>query len=83
MHYVYILQDLKKENSFYVGFTSDLKRRMKEHKSGVSGYTGRSEWKLVYYEAYLTDKAARDREASLKRNANMKHFLVRRLKKYL
>ena len=40
MKYVYVLRDTPKD-SFYVGFTSDLKRRIKEHVSGHNKTTSR------------------------------------------
>jgi len=33
MYYVYVLLSLK-DKKFYIGFTNDLKRRLKEHNSG-------------------------------------------------
>jgi len=33
MYYVYILQSLKNKN-LYIGFTFDLRRRLKQHKFG-------------------------------------------------
>ena len=33
MFYVYVLISLK-DKKFYIGFTNDLKRRLKEHNSG-------------------------------------------------
>ncbi|MBI4137994.1 MAG: GIY-YIG nuclease family protein [Candidatus Wildermuthbacteria bacterium] len=35
MYYVYILQSLK-NNSLYIGYTADLKKRFKEHNNGES-----------------------------------------------
>ncbi|MEW6674972.1 MAG: GIY-YIG nuclease family protein [Nitrospirota bacterium] len=33
MHYVYVLLS-EKDHKLYIGFTSDLKRRLKEHNEG-------------------------------------------------
>ncbi len=38
VYYVYLLQS-EKNNSLYVGFTSDLKKRIVEHNNGESSYT--------------------------------------------
>ena len=66
MYYVYIIKS-KKDNSFYVGYTSDIKRRLQEHNKGLAGYTqGRKPWKLVYYEAFVSIDDARLREKNLK-----------------
>ncbi len=58
MYYVYILR-WKRNNQFYIGYTNDLTRRIKQHKRG-----GCSE--LIYYEAYQSEKIARQRERKLK-----------------
>ena len=55
MYYVYLLQS-PKANDIYIGFTPDLRRRMREHRHEHSG------WNLVYYEAYTSVKDARLRE---------------------
>ncbi len=67
MYYVYVLQNELKTKT-YVGYTSDLKRRLKEHNESNKGYTGRGKWGLIYYEAYLSEEDARERERKLKHN---------------
>jgi putative endonuclease len=66
MHYVYLLYSTKLKKH-YVGETKDLKRRFPEHNDGsnISTKPGRP-WKLIYYEAYSSVKAARIREKRLK-----------------
>jgi len=56
MYYVYILNN---NNKFYIGYTENLIRRLKEHHSGRGD-------KLIYYEAYLSKKLAIQREYKLK-----------------
>jgi len=66
MYYVYFLKS-KKDNSFYVGYTNNIERRLKEHNNGLVGYTKtRKPWNLVYYEAFLALEDARSRESNLK-----------------
>ena len=66
MHYLYILQSLK-DNNFYTGTTSDLKRRLKEHNSGKNfSAAPRQPFKLIYYEAYVLKSDAEARERYLK-----------------
>jgi len=66
MYYVYILLS-KKDNKFYIGFTSDLKRRIKEHNNGRSSSTkSRRPLHLIYYEAHLSKKDALRREQYFK-----------------
>ena len=70
MSYIYVLQSPDSED-IYIGFSSDLKRRMSEHERRL--HPG---WKLVYYEAYLAESDARRRERRLKDYGNA----VRQLK---
>jgi len=66
MYYVYVLLSLK-DNKFYIGFTSDLKRRLKEHNAGNNISTkSRLPLKLVYYEAHLSKTDAQRREGYFK-----------------
>ena len=64
MFYVYVLENSKSNKKFYIGFTSNLKRRFKEHNSGTEPSTKYGiPWKLTYYEAYQTEKLARQKES--------------------
>lgn len=59
MFYVYLIKGKLRNDNLYIGYTSDLKRRVKEH--GLSGKN------LVYYEAYKSEVDARKREIQLKK----------------
>lgn len=52
MYYTYILQS-QKNGKLYVGSTSDLEKRFKDHNDGMGGsFTKRNRsFKLIYYEA--------------------------------
>ena len=66
MFYVYVLWSNKLHKG-YVGFTSDLTKRLSEHNSGKSPFTKSGlPWKLIYSEEYLTESEARRREKFLK-----------------
>ncbi len=65
-YYVYILQSLK-DNSFYIGYTSDLRKRIKKHNSGDNSATKpHIPYKLIFYEAFLERIDAKNREGYLK-----------------
>ena len=65
MYYVYILKT--SNGQLYTGFTSDLKRRLEEHKVGsVKSTVKRRPIVLIHYEAYLLETDARRREKHLK-----------------
>jgi putative endonuclease len=66
MHYVYILLS-QKDGKFYIGFTSDLQRRLQEHHNGKAQSTkSRRPLKLLYYEAHLSKEDAQRRESYFK-----------------
>lgn len=65
--YVYMMTN-KYHNVLYVGMTSDLLRRVQEHRTGaLPGFTKRyNVKKLVYYEVYGDARTAIAREKQLK-----------------
>ena len=66
MFYVYVLHS-KFDNGLYIGYSTDLKKRLKQHWAGLSFATShRGAWKLIYYEAYLEEADAFGRERYLK-----------------
>jgi len=66
MYYVYVLRSMQDEK-LYIGYSSDLKRRLKEHQTGGSKSTkGRLPFKLIYYEAHTSETDARRRERYFK-----------------
>ena len=56
MYYVYLIN--QKSNKLYIGYTTDLKRRLKEHHCKLRD--------LIYYEAYKAKEDAIQREKQLK-----------------
>ena len=82
MFYVYLLHSTK-DNGFYIGYSTDLKRRLSEHIRGTSFATKvRGPWKLIYYEAYEESEDAKGREQFLKSGAG-RRFLRAQLRHYL
>jgi putative endonuclease len=60
--YVYLLHSIA-DDGFYLGYTTDLRRRLIDHKQGASFVTRhRRSWKLIYYEAYTERGDAEKRE---------------------
>ena len=65
MFYVYILR--LSNNSYYIGYSSDLKERIKYHNYGLVPSTKNLRpVKLIYYSAFLSQKKATDFEKYLK-----------------
>jgi len=66
MYYVYILGS-EKDRGLYIGYTTNLKRRFKQHNSGQSLSTkDRIPLILLAYEAFNNAKDAKAREKYLK-----------------
>lgn len=67
MFYVYIIRT--SSNTFYIGQTKDLHKRLlqhKNHKNGAKYLNGFAEMKLVYVETFATRSEAMSREWHLK-----------------
>jgi putative endonuclease len=61
-HYVYILRSFK-DGKLYVGYTTDLKKRIFYHNEGLTTSTkSRRPLKLIYAEAYVNERDARIKE---------------------
>ena len=81
-YYVYVLL-FKEDNKFYVGYTKNLKLRLKQHQEGkVKSTKNRGKFKLIYFEGCLNQQDATHREKYLKTYLG-KMFLRNRLKSYL
>ena len=79
--YVYIL--LCSDNSFYVGYTKNLKQRLANHKCGHGSAYLRAKLpvKLVYYEVYSTKEEATKREKQIKNWSRIKKINLIKLSK--
>jgi len=71
MFYVYLIRN-NKDGETYIGYTSDLRKRIKEHKEKRP--------ELIYYEAYKNEPDARKRERVLKQRGQAVRRLKERLK---
>ncbi len=58
MYYVYVIKKEGK-SGYYTGFTGNLKQRFSQHSAQQKST-------LIYYESYLTEDLARERERQLK-----------------
>ena len=83
MFYVYVLQNVQRSDEFYVGWSTDLRSRFDDNQSGRNASTRGRLWRLAYYEAYTSEKAARERERVLKHDGRVRRFLMERLKRHL
>lgn len=81
-HYVYVLLS-SKDGEFYVGYTKDLRRRLREHNAqkNFSTKLGLPLF-LIYAEACLNEEDAKRRERYLKTSQG-RRFTKSRLRKFL
>jgi putative endonuclease len=72
------------KGSWYIGQTSDLQKRIREHKNGYGSETTAKQqnWKCIYCEGYINHKDAIGRERYLKSGAG-RRFLDEQLAHYL
>ena len=83
MYHVYLLRS-KRNNVFYIGYTGNIEKRLKEHNDGLSGYTKKYiPWELVYCESFISLEDAKIREKALKAFGNAYSNLKRRIKNSL
>ena len=77
-YYVYMLKSLDRKIVTYVGYTSDIKKRIKLHNLGKGAkFTRGRKWKLIYKEKFNSKKEAISREYYIKKN----RFLRNKIKK--
>jgi putative endonuclease len=82
MFYTYVLQSKKSKDEFYIGYTTDLSNRLKEHNQGLNLSTKRYKpWKVIYCEICTDIDDTKRRERYLKTTQGGR-LLKRRLKEY-
>lgn len=75
--FVYLLRNTK--GRFYLGWTTDIERRLNEHNEGKSFYTrSRGPWKLISFESFSSISEAKKRERAFKKNPRMMRFFKKR-----
>lgn len=80
-YYVYVLESIK-DSDLYIGYSQDLRKRLKEHNQGLNFSTKPYlPWKLIYYEACLNQEDAKRKEKYFKTSQG-RRLLRRRLKKH-
>ena len=75
MYYVYLIisKNINKTIS-YVGYTNNLKKRIKLHNSSKGAkFTRGRVWKLVYYKKYKSKSKALREEYSLKKDYKLRN----------
>ena len=81
-YFVYLIVANLKYNKkiSYVGYTNNLKRRLKLHNSGKGAkFTRGKKWKLVYYEKHDSKSIAMKNEFKLKKNYKLRKKIIFKL----
>ena len=72
--YVYMLVSRGNRPVSYVGYTNNLKKRIKLHNSGKGAkFTRGRKWKLIYKEKFTSKNKAILREYYIKKNRTLRN----------
>ena len=72
--YVYMLLSKGDKPVSYVGYTSNLKNRIKLHNTGKGAkFTKGRKWKLIYKEKFASKNKAISREYYIKKNRTIRN----------
>jgi len=67
MYHVYLLKSLKNSSKTYIGFTTNLNKRIQAHNYGESEHRKQDKpWKLVFYLAFESKQKALNFERYIK-----------------
>ena len=73
-YYVYMLKSLEKKSVTYVGYTKDIKNRIRLHNSGKGAkFTRGRKWKVIYKEKLTSKNKAISREYYIKKNRTLRN----------
>ena len=71
-----MLKSLGKKTVTYVGYTNNLKERIKRHNTGKGAkFTRGRKWMLIYKENFKSKKEAISREYYIKKNRVLRNKL--------
>ena len=74
LYYVYMLISKSDKPVSYIGYTNNLKKRIKLHNSGKGAkFTRGRKWKLIYKEKYTSKNKAISREYYIKKNRTIRN----------
>ena len=82
-YFVYLLISGSKEKLFtYVGYTSNIKNRLKLHNNSKGAkFTRGRQWKLLYKKAFNTKSSAMKNEYLLKKNIKKRSIIKKKFLK--
>ena len=75
-YYVYMLISKSSKPVSYIGYTNNLKKRIKLHNLGKGAkFTRGRKWKLIYKEKFRSKSKAISREYYIKKNRTLRNKL--------
>ena len=79
-YFVYVISANRKSKLItYVGYTSNLKKRLDLHNNGKGAkFTRGRQWKIIHIEQYDTKSEAISREYYIKKNRKFRNFIKER-----
>ena len=80
MFYVYMLKGVNNKSiKTYVGYTNNLKLRLKKHNSGRGAKSTRGyKWKIIYKKRFYDKRLAMSFEYKLKKDKKKRNYLFSR-----
>ena len=81
LYFVYlIVSKVKNRTISYVGYTNNIKRRLKLHNNSKGAkFTKGKKWKLVYYKSFDNKILAMKEEYKLKKNYKLRSTIKKGL----
>ena len=79
--YVYMLISRGNKPISYVGYTNNLKNRIKLHNSGKGAkFTRGRKWRVIYKEKFTSKNKAISREYYIKKNRQLRNIIKNKSK---
>ena len=80
-YYVYMLKSIEKKPTTYVGYTKNLKERIRLHNLGKGAkFTRGRKWRVIYKEKFTSKNKAISREYYIKKNRQLRNIIKNKSK---
>ena len=81
-HFVYMLESQNSNSVTYVGYTNNIKKRLKLHNSSKGAkFTRGRKWEIIYKKSYNTKSEAMKNEYLLKKNIKKRFEIKQKYQK--
>tara|TARA_Y100001970_G_scaffold200362_1_gene243674 strand:+ start:48 stop:311 length:264 start_codon:yes stop_codon:yes gene_type:complete len=82
-YFVYLLINFNREkNTTYVGYTNDIKKRLKLHNSSKGAkFTRGRKWQIIYKKKYKSKSSAMKNEYKLKKDTKFRNKIKQKFLK--